>query len=478
MTHRNEFAWMLIAVAVTACIALFINLQTGFYALLFAAVAWWAWMNAEESLLFFILLAPLLPMFKVTQTLGNFTLVKDVIIGTLFFKQFLLPLVTQRLPYRRNIFLLPGLMLLGWVSISTLQADSLTLGILRARDIVLYMMLYMAVLYLPASKEIILERAKWFLVGLGGLLMLALYQWFFAPDGAVLRFDPARSIWIPRISSTFAHPTVFGEYLNLAVAFFTAIFIVIKKQSRWLAALGVLILLPFIYLTYSRGVWLGLLFCWGAMAASLLIHRLHIGTLSRTVWVRVAGSLVVFILILSAITAFTPVGTFVRSAVDPTYPSNQIRLQFVNRLIASTSDTQALFGKGLGDIVQQVINTTVDITGEDVASGDSRSVQLSKDSTLVDNQHLKTFIEMGLVGLLLYFWVYVTIIKGSFTLSQNTQYGMGQIIGFTCIGFVAAFVVQGLFVDIWDVFPTNALFWIVAALVSVSLVPVPEENNY
>lgn len=457
---RSSFAWMLFAVVIAACLALFVNVQASYFALLFAAVGWWSWQCPEEALLFFIMLSPLLPMFKITQTMANFTLAKDMLIAVLFIKQFFIPLITQRLPYRRNIFLWPILVLLAWVAVGVMRADSLTLGILRAREIGLYILLYLGVLYLPTNQQILYRRVRWFLVGLGGLLVLALYQWFLAPDGAVLRFDPVRHIWIPRISSTFAHPTVFGEYLNLAIAFFTGLLLTTKtKKWRTLSVLGICLLLPFIYLTYSRGVWLGLLATWVTVALSVLAGKVN----PKGSWKRIFGGAVAFVLVIFLIVMFTPVGTFVRSALDPTYASNQIRLQFVNRLIASTSNGEALIGKGLGDVVQQTFRTA-DVSGENIVSGDSRSIQLSKDNTLVDNQYLKTFIEMGLVGLLIYGWIYAVIMK--YVWRSKT------IVGIMMIGFLSAFVVQALFVDIWDVFPTNALFWILAATLSVTLVPM------
>jgi hypothetical protein len=468
LVWRQEFGWMLIAVAVAACLALFISVSAGYYALLFAAVAWWTWIYPEEALLFFIMLAPLLPMFKLTQTVENFTLVKDVFIATLFVRQFLRPLLKQTLPYRRNVFLLPILVLIAWLGVAALRADSHVLGILRLRDLGMYLLLYVGVLYLPLTKEILLTRVKWLLSGLVVVLVLAIYQWLWAPDGAVLRFDPARQIWIPRISATFGHPTVFGEYLIMIIAGLSAGWLVLKENKwRWLTTIGILLLLPFIYLTYSRGVWLGLICAWGGIAIALIWQRFHLGTLSHKIWKQITGGLVLLILLLAASIYFTPVGTFVRSAFDPTYPSNQIRLQFLNRLIAATSNTDALIGKGLGDVVQQTSLQVTDVTAGDILSGNGRAVQLSQDSTLVDDQYLKTFIEMGLVGLLIYGWIYGRFWKYSYQLLKQAGQ-MEKIIGIMGIGFLVAFVVQALFVDIWDVFPTEAYFWIMAAVVSAT----------
>ena len=145
------FAWSLLAVLTCAVIALTVNLQAGFFALLFALVAWWAWEHDELSLLYLVALAPLLPMFKITQTLGNFTLIKDVIIVVLFLKAVAVPLWQQTLPYRRNVFAWPIIALLVYMAVALAMADSPTLGILRAREIGLYMPLYIAVLSIPYS---------------------------------------------------------------------------------------------------------------------------------------------------------------------------------------------------------------------------------------------------------------------------------------------------------------------------------------
>jgi hypothetical protein len=96
-------------------------------------------------------------------------------------------------------------------------------------------------------------------------------------------------------------------------------------------------------------------------------------------------------------------------------------------------------------------------------------VQLAKDSTLVDNQHLKTFVEMGIVGLLVYGWIYWRVITTSrFLAVDNSIHDLtSRVLGWWGIGFFTAFVIQGFFIDIWDISPTNMAFWIIAALVSI-----------
>lgn len=468
LEFRNEFAWILIGVLVSAFISMFLSFQLGFFVLFFLATAWWVWENPEPGFLLFLLIIPVLPMLKITQSIGTATLIKDVIILTLFLRAFLWPLLTKKLPYRRNVFVLPILLLFAWTALETLRADSLVLGILRARDITLYMFLYFAVLYLPHSKRIMKKRVKWVVAGLIAIMLLGVYQWFFAVDSTVLRFDPVREIWIPRLSSVMAHPSIFGQYLVTTALLALACVAQYKKSQYGLLWLVLFIaLLPLIFITYSRAVWIGLVVGGGLMllvfVGQEVLHRISKRTAVKSVMVFLA----VIILGSTLMLKYTPAGIYVRSAIDPNYGSNEERLVFVARLIGPLSNTEALIGKGLGDVLAQNFRE-VDLGVYDIASGSSRSVQLTKNRTLVDNQYIKSFVETGLVGLMMYALLFLVFFKSAISGFRESPSYI-KIIKLWAVGFLAAFVVQGLFIDIWDISPTNALFWIVAAFVSISV---------
>lgn len=461
--NSSRFGWAAIAIISSLFIALFISIQMGIVALGFALVAWWVWDNSEEGLLFLIVLSPLLPVLKATQTLGDITLIKDVIIVALFFKTFLVPLFNRTLPYRRNALLASIVALSTWAILEALHASSHVLAALRLRDIGLYIVLYFAVLYLPHTKKIMAARFAWFIATLLVVMALGIIQLKSFPDSTVLRFDPVRQIWIPRMGSTFGHPTPFAEFLVTAQMLCIGYIITGYKnaRNRIIVIATLLATLPLLYYTYTRASWIALVIGVCSIVAALLwkttggikIQKKHMAT-----------SIAILIIAGAGVFQFSHIGTFLRSAFDPTYASNAARFGFITQLIAQTSNTDAIIGKGLGSSITQT-TTSSDVTAVDIATGDSRTIQLSKDATLVDNQYLKTFIEMGVVGVVCTFWLFWRFFTASVALMKNKS-KISRLLGIAGVGFIASFIIQALFVDIWDVYPTNAIFWVIAALIS------------
>ncbi|MEK7499421.1 MAG: O-antigen ligase family protein [Patescibacteria group bacterium] len=503
---KPNIAWGIIAIACIGFLYAIFGIEISVFALLGVLIAWWTFEYPEESFLTLIVLSPLLPLLKATQTLGNATLIKDVIIITLFLRNFAFPLLTQKLPYRRNGLFAPIVALTAWAFFEVLRAGITTLAILRLRDIVLYILLYFGVLYLPHTARRMKIRMGVFLATLVVTMLLGIFQFLHLPDSTVLRFDPARQIWIPRIASTFAHPTVFAEYLITGSMLLVGLILVIMpgllrpakltsevgiRDPRRLAILNLLLLstVILIYFTYTRAAWIGFVMGIGAVIVvyflpsyegrrggveraaddplpSLKTGRSpsYDGEKTRLLWLKLAVSTLICLAALFSLYRFTPVGTFLKSGFDVSYGSNADRIVFIVNLISQTSNTDAVIGKGLGNTISKT-REGGDATAFDIASGESRTIQLSKDQTLVDNQYLKTFIEMGVVGIVITFWLFWRFFLASRkTLGQTDN--ISQILGIFGIGFLAAFMVQALFVDIWDVYPTNAIFWTLAALAS------------
>ncbi len=471
MNINFSVVYISLGLVIALVMAALISLQAGLYASFFLVLSWWVWENNTKGFFFFLVIAPLLPILKITQSIETITLLKDVIIISLFTKLYFIPLLTKRLAYRRSALMIPIVLLIFWTVVNVGRSDSMILGVLRARDILLYLLLYFVVLYMPKEKIFYGIAARWFLSSAAIITMLGIYQWFLTPDSAVLRFDPARSIWIPRISSLLAHPSVFGHYLLAVSTLLFALVLTGVQRFRVWAIIFLLGLMPLVYLTYSRAVWLG-------YAIALLTMS---GTYfwSRTSWTKfnaifqpriVVMSLMTLILVLLAIFKFTSVGVFLKSSIDPAYASNAERLSVAVRLIAPLTNMEALVGRGLGNVTEQVFRET-QVNSFAIASGASQEIRQAKDMTLVDNQYLKTFIELGLTGILLYIWIFAMCLRLSFQLVLENRTPTTGIIGLCGLGFISAFIVQGFFIDVWDIFPTNALFWILVGLITVASQP-------
>lgn len=468
-------SWQAIIIALTAALVLaaFVNTQTAIFTIFFFVLAWWVWSSPIHSFFLLLVIAPLLPMLKITQTIGTITLIKDVIISVLFWQFFLSPLLTKRLGYLRHRMILPLLTLLAWLLISLVRADSFLAGILRTREIVLYIMLYLAVLYLPLKEKHYRQALALFLTSAALVLVLGLYQWFFAADASVLRFDPVRSIWIPRMASILAHPSVFGHYLGVIATLLAGFcFSAARSSTRIWSGISLVLVVPFIYLTYSRAVWLGLAVALPVLTIVWLLQHSTFTWSSKQIRKYALLSFIICLAIMSIAYRTTPLGTFVRTALDPTYASNEERIIFAVRLIAPLTNTEAIIGRGLGDVITQNFRA-IDLQAIDLVTGADQSVRRAKDITLVDNQYLKTFIELGLVGLIIYGVIFYHVLSNSWQLLRlsNTAINPGRaaVIAFCGLGFFIFFIIQGFFIDVWDIFPTNAAFWIIAGLVTREL---------
>ncbi|MEO6077636.1 MAG: glycosyltransferase, partial [Candidatus Andersenbacteria bacterium] len=413
----NRVAYFILAIISALFISLFISLQLGLAVIAFSIIAWWVWEYSEEGLLLLIVLSPLLPLLKVTQTLGDITLIKDVVIIALFFKTFLVPLFNKTLPYRHNAFLAPIIALSGWAIIEAIHAPSHILGLLRLRDIILYIMLYFGVLFLSHTKQIMRTRAMWAIATLAIVMALGALQFQLFPDSTVLRFDPVRQVWIPRMGSTFGHPTPFAEFLITAEMLCIGYLIAGYKNIKQKTAVIILLIstLPLLYYTYTRAAWIALVLGVGMIGIAMLFRKNTAFSIKPK---HIAITSLILLIVATGILRFSHIGTFLQTAFDPTYASNADRLGFVTQLISQTSNTDAIIGKGLGSSITQTTNPS-DITALDITSGDSRTIQLSKDATLVDNQYLKTFIEMGVVGVVFTLWLFWRFLRTSWMLAPK-----------------------------------------------------------
>lgn len=430
--------------------ALFFSAQAGIFILAGAWTVALTWKYPKQAFWLLLIFAPLLPLLKITQTLSAVTPLKDFVIAALFIKVVILPIYLKKDPYRRNAVLLPIIFLCGYALLAMLHADSRLVGLLRLRDILLYIPMLWVARAMLQTRQDFNNFLKIIFGSVGLVLLLGVTQFLFFADGMVLRFDPSDGSWIPRASSVLAHPNILGSYLLCFVPLLLA-FSVYKFKYGWkpkfVLLLGILGLVA-VYATYSRGVWIA--FAVAALTAGVLIVYQK-----RQLFYKVV--LPVILIGLICVFAIPRTRNLLLTVVDPTYASNQDRIGIVAQLVSEMSNADALFGRGLGDVYEST-DRNINISISDIAANNVQSVQTAKAQTFVDDAVIKTWIETGLAGLLIVGWLVWNVITNSWRLNIGGKTVEEKYIGIALFATTCGLLVLSFFLDIPETFPV-ALYW-------------------
>lgn len=440
---------------VATFLALFFSAQAG---LLVLAAAWLAvgtWRAPWPAFLLLIAVAPFLLILKATVVLGPITVLKDVVILTLLARM----LVSER-PRVPRALAFPVLTLVAWALVSFISADAFTLGLLRLRDLLLYVPMAFVGLSLVDSPV----RVRTFLrlvLAVGALvLVLSAIQWVAFADGMVLRFDPGRSLWIPRASSVLAHPNILGGFLLFLLPLSVATVLQTEFSRRLRVGALLVTLASFVatYATYSRSAWI-------AVAAALATEAVLLVAVRRPRFV--GATVLACIVALAGLLLVPAIRTLIVSVVDPAYESNRTRIEILLGSLAQVSNRGAILGEGLGDTAR-LLGRNADISLYELAAADARGAQIAKARTFLDNAVAKTLFEQGVVGLVLAGWVaarfFFTVVRAA----RPKQPPETRAIGLAFSSIIVGLAAMWLFLDVPDIFPVNLYFWTFAGLVASS----------
>ncbi len=439
----------------------FFSMKGGILFLLLTSLVYLAYKKPWLSFLLILASAPFFPIFKNIAFIPGLTLSKDCLIATLFFFIVLVPFFKSPKTFWQKFsphpLFWPLIFLFIWLFITLIRADILPLGVLRLREILLYMAFFFITLFLVKREEQKKEIFSTLIFSSIPINILAIFQFFFFPEGLVRRFDPIAQIWINRVSSTLAHPVIFSEYLIFIFILLAAYFIYVKKW-RIPILLYSFFIFVLIYFTYARSAWLAMMFLF-LLGGIFLFKKIW-----RRYKIITGGVILLFLFFVSFIFGFTKAGIYAKFFVSPQYLSNLERIVIAVNILSQGNTRTDLLGHGLGDVLEQQERTT-GLSLRDLAALDTERVRREKAKTFVDNQHLKTFAEMGIVGLGIYFWLYTVIIIFVYRKFKKEKEVFSKIFSFVLLLFVPLFILQGIFVDIWDVFPTNLIFWLLVGLI-------------
>jgi putative inorganic carbon (HCO3(-)) transporter len=81
------------------------------------------------------------------------------------------------------------------------------------------------------------------------------------------------------------------------------------------------------------------------------------------------------------------------------------------------------------------------------------------------NYFVKMLVETGVIGLLLFLWLLITLLNQGYRLFRRAQDPLFSALGLGLVGWVACAVVANLFGDRWSFLQVNGYMWVIAGLV-------------
>ncbi len=443
--------------AISLFLFLFFSQKAGLLFLVFSFIGFLAFQFPRPATLTLVAFLPFLPILKDAEVIPVITLIKDFLIVALFAAVIYKNFKNKKIIFLLNSFSILVVLLVLWGTVSFFFADNKVLGLLRLRDIVLYILAFFIIFDFIRNKNDLKKIVSILLIAAIFVLLLAPLQLFFFKDSMVKRFDPATNTWHSRIASSLAHPSIFGEYLVIIFSLAASLLIFKRPPKSHFVILTLITLFSiiFLYLTFSRGAWLG-----GVAAGAAILFFLKNKIAAQK---KLLLSLGILLILATYLVMFhTKAPTYLATLIDRRYKSNEERLYMVYSLIGESNTTTNIFGKGLGDTTQGREAKKIGLT--EIFSFESQKIKEAKAKTLVDNQYLKTFSEMGLVGIAILLGIFYFLIKTAYKLIKITddKFLKAVLVGILAAG--VAFIVQGLAIDIFEIFPTNILFWTLAGV--------------
>ena len=283
-----------------------------------------------------------------------------------------------------------------------------------------------------------------------------LRQWFFGADALATWVDPASSLAnTTRVYSYLGNPNLLAGYLVPAVALSAmAVFVWPSWTQKALAGVMVLVNLPCLVLTFSRGGWLGF------VAASF------VGLILLVYWWSIRfppfWRIWALPLIVGGAAAFL---FFAVLFVEP------LR-ERVSSIFVGSKDSSNNFRLNVWGAVMDMIRArpVLGIGPGNVAFNQVYPLFQRPQYTALSaySIFLETAVEAGLVGLGVFLWlVLVTFNQGWTQLQRLRQFGDSQ--GYWLMGAIAAqagLLTHGLVDTIWYRPQVSTLWWLMMAIVA------------
>ena len=225
-------------------------------------------------------------------------------------------------------------------------------------------------------------------------------------------------------------------------------------------ALTSFLMLAHLFLTKSRGAWVGLTIALAIMGTSFLRKKLH----GQGPKVKKVFLPMIFVILILSVFLSSPWGKPAREEVssifDPHHPSNAFRILVWKSSLKMIKDNP-FFGVGIGNF--KLIYPLYRSLEEWKISG--INVQVLRGH----NDYLQIASEMGLIGFGLFFWIIISMVKIYRMGKVNVSSGLMAALIATLIHAFFSFNLQN---------PVTSLyFWFIVGLMAAAAYPATEKKE-
>lgn len=241
---------------------------------------------------------------------------------------------------------------------------------------------------------------------------------------------------VSRIEGTFLHPNPFATYLGLILVLAVSLWSHVRGRARTLLAFLALACGGALLFTYARGAWAG------AILALIIVGILQD---RRILWALGAGVVVVALTVPSVGARLSDLSQDVRPSGAP---ANSLawRFQYWREVLAI--QREPILGIGL------------------------RGVQLDESvSQLPHNDPIRVYVELGLLGLAAYLWLFATLAREARAALRRAPPGVPRGLAVAFAASTASIVLQSLAANIVTQLVILWYFMAIAALAMASTNP-------
>lgn len=403
--------------------------------------------------LLLLLLIPLVFTFRAT----TYNIPKVVLSQLLIMLVFVLWLINMNerncFSIRKTPLNLPVILFLIWAALSSTQAINKYEALQAICQLSAFLLLYFIVVNnVHTMKELNSFLITMIIVG----MLISVY-------GLIQTQGIDFSNWETGSApiSTLGNVNFAAGYLITVIPLSLTMLLITRSHwRRTILALASLLMLGHLFLTKSRGAWVGLTIALAIMGTSFLRKKLHgQGPKVKKVFLPMTVTILILALFLSSPWG-KPGREEASSIFDPDHPSNAFRILVWKSSLKMIKDNPFL-GIGIGNF--KLIYSRYRSLEEWKISG--INVQVLKGH----NDYLQIASEMGLIGLGLFFWIIISMVKLYRIGKGDVTSGLMAALMATLIHAFFSFNLQNP--------ATSLYFWFIVGLMAAAYPPIEKKEH-